>query len=225
MTLAEKLLSLRTERELSQEDLAERLEVSRQSVSKWETGQSVPDLDKIIRLADLFGVTVDELVREGERPRPPEPSQSQVVYVERGREKREWTAVQKIGLVWEAAGVVFAVTGLMYEERAMVYKALLLLLLGLPLFLTKKHPRLTLCWVLMGLSLMIFDPHATAWWIPDGLAYLRFYFSMGDPKYSSYLFGGIVGLIRGLLLLVLIFFTGRPCWRSWKNRTLSEEDG
>ncbi len=73
MTLAEKILSLRTERGLSQEDLAAKLEVSRQSVSKWETGQSVPDLDKIIKLADLFGVSVDELVREGERPRPPEP--------------------------------------------------------------------------------------------------------------------------------------------------------
>ena len=62
MTLPEKILKLRTEQELSQGELAERLEVSRQSVSKWETGQSVPDLDKIIRLADLFGVTVDELV-------------------------------------------------------------------------------------------------------------------------------------------------------------------
>ena len=68
MTLAEKILSLRTQRGMSQDDLAEKLEVSRQSVSKWETAQSTPDLDKIIRLADLFGTTVDQLVREGERP-------------------------------------------------------------------------------------------------------------------------------------------------------------
>lgn len=70
MTLGEKILSLRTARDMSQDDLAEKLEVSRQSVSKWETGQSTPDLDKIIKLADLFGVGVDELVREGERPGP-----------------------------------------------------------------------------------------------------------------------------------------------------------
>ena len=63
MTLAEKILSLRTQRGMSQDDLAEKLEVSRQSVSKWETAQSTPDLDKIIKLANLFGVTVDELVR------------------------------------------------------------------------------------------------------------------------------------------------------------------
>ncbi len=70
MTLAEKILSLRTERGMSQDDLAEKLEVSRQSVSKWETAQSTPDLDKIIKLADLFGTTVDQLVRDGERPSP-----------------------------------------------------------------------------------------------------------------------------------------------------------
>jgi len=222
MTLAEKLIQLRTDKGLSQTELAEHLEVSRQSVSKWETGQSVPDLDKIIHLADLFGVTVDELVREGERPRPPEPSQAHVVYMARDREKREWTAVQKIGLVWTAAAAVFAVTGLMYEERAMVYKALLLLVLGIPLFLTKKHPWLALSWVLMGASFVIVSPYETAWWIPDGLSFLRFYFVMGDPKYSRYLFGGIVGIIRGLLLLALVFFTGRLCWRGRKH---AEEDG
>ena len=72
MTLPEKLLELRTARGLSQGELAERLDVSRQSVSKWETGQSVPDLDKIIRLADLYGVSVDELVREEAKHTPVE---------------------------------------------------------------------------------------------------------------------------------------------------------
>lgn len=94
MTLAEKILHLRTQQGLSQLELAERLGVSRQSVSKWETGQSVPDLDKLIKLADLFGITVDELVREGERPQPPrpEPQPPQVVYV---RERHSLTSTQR----------------------------------------------------------------------------------------------------------------------------------
>ena len=71
MTLSEKITALRTGRKLSQGDVAERLDVSRQSVSKWETGQSVPELDKIVRLADLFGVSVDELVRDGDAPHSP----------------------------------------------------------------------------------------------------------------------------------------------------------
>ena len=71
MLLSEKILALRTEQGLSQGDLAEKLEVSRQSVSKWETGQATPDLDKIIKLADLFGVTVDRLIASGEPVQPP----------------------------------------------------------------------------------------------------------------------------------------------------------
>ena len=89
MTLAEKILALRTERSLSQGDLAEKLDVSRQSVSKWETGQSVPELDKLITLADLFGVSVDQLVRDGNTPRPEAPPAAgpQIVYVERPRQR------------------------------------------------------------------------------------------------------------------------------------------
>ncbi|MCM1113775.1 MAG: helix-turn-helix domain-containing protein [Muribaculum sp.] len=48
----------------SQEDLAERLDISRQSVSKWESGASIPDLDKIIKLSSLFGVSTDYLLKE-----------------------------------------------------------------------------------------------------------------------------------------------------------------
>ena len=64
MKLHEKIYRLRTEKKMSQGDLAEILDVSRQSVSKWETGASVPDLDKLVKMSDLFGVTIDFLVRE-----------------------------------------------------------------------------------------------------------------------------------------------------------------
>ena len=54
MNLGEKIYELRTARNLSQGDVADALEVSRQSVSKWENNSAVPDLDKIIKLAELF---------------------------------------------------------------------------------------------------------------------------------------------------------------------------
>ena len=63
MTLGEKIYKLRTDRNLSQGDLAEKLEVSRQSVSKWENGAATPDLDKIIKLAEVFEITIDDLVK------------------------------------------------------------------------------------------------------------------------------------------------------------------
>ena len=63
MTLGEKISKLRTTNKMSQGDLAEKLNVSRQSISKWETNASVPELDKLIQLCDLFGISLDELVR------------------------------------------------------------------------------------------------------------------------------------------------------------------
>ena len=62
MTIGERLLKLRKERNLSQEELANVLDVSRQTISKWETDQSVPDFDKIIPLCEYFGITSDELL-------------------------------------------------------------------------------------------------------------------------------------------------------------------
>ena len=63
MTMGQRLLALRTQAGLSQEALAEQLGVSRQSISKWETDSSIPDLDKLVRLSEIFGVTLDELVK------------------------------------------------------------------------------------------------------------------------------------------------------------------
>lgn len=64
MILADKIIMLRKRNGWSQEDLAERLMISRQSVSKWESGASIPDLDKIIKMSALFNVSTDYLLKE-----------------------------------------------------------------------------------------------------------------------------------------------------------------
>jgi len=64
MILAEKIMALRKKNGWSQEELAEQVKVSRQSVSKWESMQSVPDLDKILLLAQVFGVSTDYLLKD-----------------------------------------------------------------------------------------------------------------------------------------------------------------
>ncbi|MGN1103407.1 MAG: helix-turn-helix domain-containing protein [Candidatus Coproplasma sp.] len=63
MSFAENLQYLRKKNKITQEELAEELNLSRQSVSKWETGEAYPETDKLIALCDKFGVTLDELVR------------------------------------------------------------------------------------------------------------------------------------------------------------------
>lgn len=64
MRLSEKIMDLRKRSGWSQEELAEKLGISRQSVSKWETGESVPDIDKIIRMSELWDVSTDYLLKE-----------------------------------------------------------------------------------------------------------------------------------------------------------------
>lgn len=64
MIVADKIAGLRKEKGWSQEQLAEQMGVSRQAVSKWESGQALPDLDKILALSQLFGVTTDYLLKE-----------------------------------------------------------------------------------------------------------------------------------------------------------------
>ena len=72
MTFSEKLIDLRRRRGLSQEQLADRLGVTRQSVSKWESTAAMPEVAKLVALSELFGVSVDYLVKESaDAPEPP----------------------------------------------------------------------------------------------------------------------------------------------------------
>ncbi|MCD8098555.1 MAG: helix-turn-helix domain-containing protein [Lachnospiraceae bacterium] len=64
MILSEKLLTLRTRAGLSQEELAEKLNVSRQSVSKWESGSSIPGIDKILEISRIYGISTDYLLKD-----------------------------------------------------------------------------------------------------------------------------------------------------------------
>ena len=99
MTLSEKLQNLRRAAGLSQEQLAEQLGVTRQAVSKWETGEGKPDIDNLLPLAKLLGTTVDYLLDDGaDEPRtetpPHTPPQSQSV----GREL--WEQLKAFGRRW-----------------------------------------------------------------------------------------------------------------------------
>ncbi|MBQ9880143.1 MAG: helix-turn-helix transcriptional regulator [Clostridia bacterium] len=75
MILADKIIELRKKNGWSQEELAEKLDVSRQAVSKWESAQSVPDMNRVLMLSELFGVSTDYLLKDelGEPRRPDAP--------------------------------------------------------------------------------------------------------------------------------------------------------
>lgn len=91
MNLSEKLSFLRKEKGLSQENLADEMNVSRQAVSKWESGNVMPSLDNLIYLSKLYGVTIDSLIDDSQdlppEPAPPEPVPAEPVPSENPREE------------------------------------------------------------------------------------------------------------------------------------------
>ena len=64
MKFNEKMIMLRKQHNLSQEKVAEKLKVARQTVSKWELGETTPEMDKLIMISELYNITLDELVKE-----------------------------------------------------------------------------------------------------------------------------------------------------------------
>ena len=98
MNIGETIYKLRSEKNMSQGDLADMLDVSRQSVSKWETNQSVPDLDKIVKLSKIFGVTLDEFVLGEKKEASAVEADNQT-----GREEAEKVVIIKEVVVPEAS--------------------------------------------------------------------------------------------------------------------------
>lgn len=112
MTLNEKIQYYRKKNKLSQEELAARVGVSRQAVSKWELGDATPEVDKLVALAKAFGVTTDELLSSKEPevetpPPPPPPRWEHSDYRRRGFGSLVWL-IRRYGWL---AGVYIALSG------------------------------------------------------------------------------------------------------------------
>ena len=117
-SLGKKISALRRERKLSQEELASALFVSRQSVSKWETGQSIPDADNIAAMCSFFGVSADTLIFGGsaseaavtsaETAAPCALCEEESAQPEKKPQKKLWLKILVISLV-----LFFAFIGLM----------------------------------------------------------------------------------------------------------------
>ena len=150
MNLGENIYKLRTEKNLSQGGLADALEVSRQSVSKWENNSAVPELDKLMKMAQMFEVTLDELVT-GKMPES-DPVSPQFPPIRPAPTKQSLSPQQILGIVLLIFGalclIVFTVAGMF------IGMWLLGLLIGLPFLLCgaicllcKKNVGLKCGWV------------------------------------------------------------------------------
>jgi len=100
MNIGEKLYELRKEKHLSQEEVAEKLDVTRQTISKWETNQSTPDFDKIKPLCELYGITADELLTGEKKEKERETLNKQEIKKERAQGIAAGVLFYFIALVW-----------------------------------------------------------------------------------------------------------------------------
>lgn len=113
MEFNNRMYELRKQKGLSQEELASRLNVSRQTVSKWENGESSPDMEKLVAISDLFELSLDELVLGKEQIVSEKESGKTEVLKE--LEEKVWTPENKkkvgkgVKIVGIAAGVLLAI--------------------------------------------------------------------------------------------------------------------
>ena len=127
MNLGERILSFRKSKGYSQEDIANKLNVSRQTVSKWETDQSTPDFDKIVPLCELFEIGVDELLT-GKKP-VEEKKQENVLTKQEVKEKSAKVVSSSVFLYFLAI-IVLIVSIPVLNMNPVLATALFLLLIG-----------------------------------------------------------------------------------------------
>ena len=112
MDFNNRLYQLRKQKGLSQEELANRLNVSRQTVSKWEVGDSTPDMEKLIAMSDLFDVSLDKLVMGKEDEKRHDTPKSELVTAINEKvltDKNKKKAKSILKTIAIIAGVVFAI--------------------------------------------------------------------------------------------------------------------
>ena len=199
MSLGTTISRLRAEKKLSQGDLADALGVSRQSVSKWETDASVPELDKLVKLSQLFGVTLDELVTGETLPAsaavsPPPPPSRQMP----GQKIAAIILVCMAFFVW----LFLTVLGVPLEGLIL---ATPLLICAAICFAAKKRAGLWCAWaVYLTVELYLRWATGLTWRLT-----LRTFTFTPEENYTRL----IIAWVQLLVLLLMFFFT----FRSFRN--------
>lgn len=112
MKFEEKLMALRKKSGMSQEELADRLGVSRQAISRWELGSTLPDAANLLKISDIFGVSIDYLLHDdytGECDLPPVKEMRREMS---GKERKNRRLYLVASLAWCIAGIAFLIAAI-----------------------------------------------------------------------------------------------------------------
>jgi len=129
MNLGERLFELRKAKNLTQDDMAEKLNVTRQTVSKWETNQSTPDFDKIMPLCELFEIGVEELLT-GKKPEEKEEKKEEKVLTRQEVKERSAKVVSGSIFIYIAAVAFVMIAIVVQHANPIIASSVFLLLIG-----------------------------------------------------------------------------------------------
>lgn len=161
MNFSENLLYLRKKNKITQEELADKLGVSRQSVSKWETGEAYPETEKLIDLCDIFGVTLDDMVRGG-LDKQAEKEEKTEEKEEPTFDKEAFKAHMNRFSLFISLGVFLVLLGV----------TACLVLSGVSLYLEEKEAELTA--IMSGVAVLVFVAPAIFCFVYSGIRHEAF---------------------------------------------------
>ncbi len=115
LNIAQNIVSLRKKHDLTQIELAEKLNYSDKAISKWERAESTPDITVLKTIADLFGVTVDYLIRS-KHDESEEPSGDNSAIIEHIKRRRVIVTIMSVLLVWVIATLLFVILDLCLKD-------------------------------------------------------------------------------------------------------------
>lgn len=214
MTIGERIRLLRMEKGLSQEGLADALDVTRQAVSRWETDASLPDIDKLIGLCDLFGVSLDYLVRgkgtaDGLPKEETEPAASPAQTYSIPISRTTMAGILCIVLGISAAPLlIFAFSPFVSVNTLLfVLTPVALLLAGVLLLLKRKPSLLWCCWGLL-LTGALFYTARTSRDLSDMIrGSLTKYPSLLYSNWEEYKSRMLLWAVFGVLIVGMILWT------------------
>lgn len=208
MTLGQRIQTLRAQKDLSQSEVADALGVSRQSVSKWETDASVPELEKLLALSDLFGITLDELARgtsASEAASPAEAPQSTGT-PDTAHPERFFGRKLAGTLFFCFGALVLLLCALQGDALSGLILAAPLVLLGVICFCVRKHTVLWCVWAAYGCASLYLSIATGVTW---RLTRLRVF--TPDMNYTRLAVSWLELFIVLALMLVTAFrFSSRP---------------
>ncbi len=194
----ERIYELRNKNNMSQGDLADRLEVSRQTISKWENSMCKPEADKLIQLSEIFNVSIDYILKGGQTPSDPV-----YVYVKDtdGETKNNEQVVRKyVGIILAIVFAVLSLLSVLFRGGVLTIIPATVVLLGILLAKNVKHPYLITFWIAF-IAVVAFLPFISS--VPFFNILNPIIYTEGYTEHFLLVYG------QWLLFALLIFFTVR----------------